>query len=182
MNTTRNVRSAITAVSALLLGCTGLASTAVACPPLTAMLITAKENHLSLNDNAPVCVPLNEDGTVDYTFQLKVVPQANPPVAVSVEQKGSATVTIEGNNADDPAKVSVHVHGPAALGDEFSYIIYAEGIGMLDPKVRVIPSDQNMTHQAGVLQDYLETYGLTTEDVPGLLRTIDEMSAENKTN
>ena len=182
MNTTRNGKYSITTLGALLLGCTGLVSTALACPPLTGVHITAKENHLSLNDNAPICVPLGNDGTVDYTFQIKVVPQAEQQFAVSVKQKESATVTIEGNNADDPTKVSVRVQGPAEIDDEFGYIIHAEGIGELDPKVRVIPSNQFMVHQGGVLQDFLDTYGLTTEDVPGLLATVDKMSSESRTD
>jgi hypothetical protein len=149
------------------------------CANLPGMRLTAKENHLSLNDNAPICVTRNDDGTIDFTFRITI---ANPVEVnsgeVTVRQKDTSPnpqVEIEGDNVSPTNRVTVRVQGEAELQDEFSYLIEVEGIGLLDPKVRVVDSNTQGMLQAYSLREVAEAWLLSPEAVSRLaLMTLKE--------
>ena len=174
MSTRTSKTLMISAIGAILLG-TGVQAVA-ACPNVANMRLTAKENHLSLNDNMPVCVERNESGQIDATFRIKI---SNSSVslaegAVTVVQKGSPEpISITGaNTEEDGTKIKIDVVGSAPENAEFAYKIYVDDIGMLDPKVRVVPSPELQSHQAEVLEETLDAYDLSPEEGAEILRTI----------
>ena len=148
------------------------------CANLPGMRLTAKQNHLSLNDNAPICVTLKEDGTIDFMFKITI---ANPVQVsadeVRVRQKDTSSdpqVTITGANVSPSNKVTVHVQGTGELGDEFGFLIEVDGVGLLDPTVRVVDSGTQRMLQAYSLQEVGETWLLSPEDIANLAQMIDK--------
>ena len=137
------------------------------CANLPGLKLTVKEYHLDLNDNRPICV------TVPGEFKITI---HNPPgsgVSVgsgeaSVGQKDDSDepdVVIFGDNTSPTNKISVYLQGDAKVDDEFEFWINVEGVGMLDPKVRVIDSDALMIQQYHAVDDAMDAFGLQFEDV-----------------
>jgi hypothetical protein len=142
------------------------------CANLPGLRLTAKENHLSLNDNTPICVTLEDDGTIDFTFRITI---ANPVEVdsgdVVVRQKDSSPqpkVTIQGNNASPSNKVTVRVTGSAQLEDLFDFLIEVEGIGLLDPKVRVVNSQVQRSLQVDSFQEVASAWALEPREIDEL--------------
>lgn len=168
----RQATSILVPVSAILL--LSAFSAYADCANLPSMRLTAKQNHLSLNDNMPICVTRADDGTINFTFKITI---ANPvqvtPGQVRVKQKDpnpQPQVEIMGDNASPTNKVTVHVQGAADLGDEFAFLIEVDGIGLLDPMVRVVDSNTQGMLQAMSLQEVADAWLLTPEDVSELTR------------
>jgi biopolymer transport protein ExbD len=148
------------------------------CANLPGMRLTAKQNHLSLNDNAPICVTLKEDGTIDFMFKITI---ANPVQVnageVRVRQKDSSPqpqVEITGDNVSPVNKIKVHVQGTGELDDEFGFLIEVDGIGLLDPTVRVVDSGTQRTLQAYNLQEVADAWLLSPEEIADLTRLLDK--------
>jgi len=146
------------------------------CANLPGVRLTAKQNHLSLNDNTPICVTRKDDGTVDFTFKITI----QSPVEVGsgdvrVRQKDGSNnpaVTITGSNESPSNKVTVHVTGEAELFDEFGYLIEVAGIGVLDPTVRVVDSNTQMMLQARSLEEIGDVWLLEPEELANLAHFI----------
>ena len=118
------------------------------CASLPGFKLTIKQYHIDLNDRRPVCVevpgafviqivnPMDGGHTVqdnDVTVQQKVDPdEARVTIAgnsVLVNNKLMLVVTVE-EGPQGP---------PPAEGEEFEFWIKIKGVGMLDPRIRVIP-------------------------------------------
>lgn len=69
---------------------------------------------------------------------------------IVIHQPGNSTVTVGAGGQSD---------------DEFAFLIDVKGVGVLDPKVRVIPSTQLMKLRSDTFYDVLDTLGLTLEDI-----------------
>lgn len=140
------------------------------------MRLTAKQNHLSLNDNTPVCVTREADGTINFWFKIKIAEPVQVVAGqVTVVQKDNSAqpqVEIKGDNLSPTNKVSIHVTGTADDGDEFQYYIKVAGIGVLDPTVRVVGGQQMQILQAKGLEDFLDTWNLPLQAVDELQKTI----------
>jgi hypothetical protein len=176
MNKATGTNRAVIAIGVLF-----LAGSAWSCPNVASIRVTAKENHLSLNDNAPVCVVRDATGNVNDTFQLTVaLPNSFVDGDIRVEQKESAEpMTIEGVYSQETNKVEVHVSGPADVGDEFKYKIYVKDIGMLDPKVRVVGPQYWSATLAESLDDFLKANGVSAEEA---FKALADFKADEKTD
>ena len=156
-----------------------LASPATAehhCAHLPDLMLIVKRNELRLNDNRPVCV------TVPGKFVIKI---HNPPGSGHDVGPGDATArgkldgtepppsaTMAGNNSDNEALLAVDVSGSANIGDEFKFWISVEGVGTLDPTVRVIGNQERdiLTYQWAV--ESLEVLSLDRELIEQILRPL----------
>jgi len=138
------------------------------CPPLNNLKLTVDEYHLSLNDKRPICV------TLPGTFKITIHQPGNATVAigagdVTVRAKESTGLTIDGSNDAPINKVTVNVDGDADADDIFAFWIEVEGVGTLDPRVRVIPSSQLLSLKSEAFYDTLDTLDLTLEDANKLI-------------
>lgn len=147
------------------------------CANLPGMRLTAKQNHLSLNDNAPICVTRNDDGTIDFNFRITIKnPVEVNAGAVRVKQKDQSNnpmVVISGTNESPSNKVTVNVTGAAQVGDDFAYLIEVDGIGTLDPTVRVVDNDDLWMIQATSLQEVADAWLLSPQEIAELSRMTD---------
>lgn len=135
---------------------------AQACAQADIMLMVGKY-HLSLNDKTPICV------SVPGTFTIRIQNPPNSGVSVGVgdvtaKGKSTAGLTIEGKNDPTVNKLRVTVEGEAEVDDEYEFLIKVAGVGLLDPTVRVIPSNQYNVLKIEAVNDLLDTLDLTTED------------------
>ena len=143
------------------------------CPPAGDLKLTVGQYQLNLNEKKPICV------TVPGTFKIII---HNPPSSgvtvgagdATVKAKSSSGLTIEGDNAAPVNKITVEVDGSADPGDVFEFLIKVEGIGVLDPKVRVVDNNMMMSLQSAAFYDALDTLGLTLEDANKLRPPPDE--------
>lgn len=164
-----NKKAILLFLGTVTLGCAASTSAqTLRCPPLTNLVLSVGEYHLSLNDKRPICV------TSPGTFQIMINEIGNPeePItmgAATVEAKASNGVTIKGNNGAAVGKITVDV-GPGGEPDQIiSFWIKVDKVGILDPKVRVIPSFEFLSLQSEVFYDTLDTLGLTLEEARKLV-------------
>jgi len=109
------------------------------CTESTKLTMVVNKYHLVLNEKVPVCLRL----PLPATFTIRIVDAADMigNGDVSVVQKDRSPepqVTIVGENGSISNRVSVTVDGKAEVGDVFDYFIYVDGVGLLDPKIRII--------------------------------------------
>lgn len=164
---TKNLTVAIFLALALIASQSACAQ-APECPPPNELQLTVGQYQLNLNEKKPICV------TVPGTFKIKIINPPNSDVnigvgEVTVEAKSSAGLSIEGSNDAPVNKVTVEVEGTAEKGDEFSFLIRVEGVGVLDPKVRVVDNDTMMLLTSEAFYDALDTLGLSLEEANKLI-------------
>lgn len=128
------------------------------CANLTTLRLTATENHISLNDNMPVCV------SVPGSFRIKIKDTVHAGDA-TVEQKATSTITIEGDNSADAEYIDVTTSGTAMEGQEFKFWIKVKDVGMLDPRIKVKDNDVMLMIRYHQLEEAVELIGLTWEEV-----------------
>jgi len=142
---------------------TGIAAAQVACPGPAELLFKVGKYSMDLQDKKPICV------TLPGTFTIKII---NPPGSgvsidsgdVTVKQKDGVGLTIDGSNTATTNKLVVTVEGTADVGDEFDFLIKVDGIGVLDPKVRVVGSNTMFLLQSRVVYETLDYFGLSMDD------------------
>ena len=143
--------------------CASTLAQAPDCPPSASLQLTIGEYHISLNDNRPICVSL--PGTINIT--IKDPPGFGYEVdagEVTAEAKFEGDVTIVGNNNSPTNKLKIEVDGTADPNDVFAFWIKVEGVGELDPKVRVVDNDVIERLHSEALYDLLGTLGISLED------------------
>jgi hypothetical protein len=133
------------------------------CPPAANLILTIDQYHLSLSDKQPICVSL------PGTISIKIHQPGNSSVSigagdVTAAAKESTGLMIEGNNNAPINKLKINVSGTAQVGDEFAFLIDVKGVGVLDPKVRVVDNTQMMELQSVEFYDFLDTLGITLDD------------------
>jgi hypothetical protein len=127
---------------------------------------------LDFNDHAnarkPICVKLGG------SFKIRVITIGGltlEPGDVVVQAKSSNGPTIEGTNDPASNKVTVEVNGVADVGDEFGFIIDVDGVGILDPMVRIVQTDAIERGDLEGINHVLESeLGLSLEEVQKLGR------------
>jgi hypothetical protein len=125
----------------------GTAAADPTCANRADLKLTVKKYHIDLNDKRPVCVEVGEE------FEIQIV---NPHDGghdveqghVTVQQKTDekkAVMIIDGKNDSAIKRMTVSVNLASGMtekdykvGDEFSFWIRIEGVGTLDPRIRVI--------------------------------------------
>jgi hypothetical protein len=126
--------------------------------------------HLVLVEKRPICI------TVPGEFKIKIKPLLGSTVdihvgEVTVEEKStSSPVTIRGTNDPVANKIVVKVELKSDKSvdpdDEFDFWIRVDGIGLLDPRVRVVSSVALMQFQYDAINEVLlEEFDLTLEEV-----------------
>ena len=133
--------------------------------PPAELKLTVGDYHLDLNEKKPIPV------TLPGTFKIKILTLGNSGVTinsggVTVEAKSSGGLTIEGDNSADVHKIAVTVNGvPDPEGDGiYDFWIHVEGVGTLDPKVRVVGDETMSSLQADAVYDLLDTLNISLED------------------
>jgi hypothetical protein len=109
------------------------------CSPSTTLTLVVSQYHLDLIDKAPVC--LRRKSPV-FTIRVVVAGNVEEIGDVTVGQKQPASprpVTIEGNYDSTNGTLLVFVQGDLEVDDVFKYFIRVEGVGLIDPRIRIIP-------------------------------------------
>lgn len=142
------MRNFVVLAAAALLAYSGAVVAQQDCASRPGLKLTVKKYHIDLNDKRPVCVELGG------AFVIQIVnPQDGSHEVkggeVTVQQKvakDDAVMLISGDNNSPVNKVTVNVKlaegktkNDYAIGDEFEFWIKIEGVGTLDPRIRIIP-------------------------------------------
>ena len=133
------------------------------CPGPNQLLLHVAKYELGLNEKKPICV------TTPGNFKIKIVGPRNQGVSIQagdavVEGKKCDGLEIAGDNSADKNKITVEVVGNAAINYECEFWIKVDGIGMLDPKVRVVDNETIMNLQYVSLHDFLDTLDISLEE------------------
>jgi len=138
------------------------------CPQRPKLKIDA--HTLDFSEKIPVCVRRNG------TFRIKLIPLNNYPLDyddVTVRQKAGWT-KIKKKSVNGQGVMVVDV-GNFQVGTDPAYKIRVAGVGVLDPRVRIIPSYLAFHESFEEIEDRLiEDYGLS---LSGLLE-IDQLLQE----
>jgi hypothetical protein len=173
----KNKTCSIALAGALLL-CSAIANANDHCKGPDKFDLTVKKYHLDLNEHKPVCVTV--PGTV--LIHIKNPSGGGHDVnagEVSVRQKepGNPDVQISGDNSDDEEYLKITINGTASVNDEFRFLITVKHVGVLDPRVRVVPSSEvDALFQQSVQQHFYElqaiakTYGVGVDEAFKILR------------
>ncbi|MBT8104192.1 MAG: hypothetical protein HKP05_01025 [Woeseiaceae bacterium] len=164
------MKNSLVLVASAMLACSATVTANPNCANLPGMMLKIQKYSIDLNDKMPVCI------TVPGEFKIKI---NNPPGGgltvgggdVTVRQKAdpeNATVLISGDNQSPVNKITVKVEAVAGEtvsdGDEFEFWIDVKGVGKLDPRIRVVPSNQLMELRDAAIADTLDSFGLTVDE------------------
>lgn len=120
----------------------------------------------------PKCIPVVDVGTVDEEFTINIVPKPagttfeDGRIRVMTSQpssyKPASTLTFEGSNVGNQIVVSVGgtISDFNAVG---SFDVVADGIGSLDPRVRIVRVRDFMLSRASQLQQTIDDYHFLVE-------------------
>ena len=145
------------------------------CPEKAKYVFEVGKYHLLLKAKDPICI------TVPGEFKLEIDNPSWSGVTVgagdvTVRQKAdpaTAAVLISGDNTSPVNKLTIKVEGVEGKsienGDEFDFWIDVKDVGLLDPRIRVVPSDELSSLQWSAVNDALDTWGLTFEDIGDLM-------------
>ena len=109
---------------------------------MPAPILTVKTYHLDLNQKVPVDIKL----PLPANFKIKIIDPENLVTlnSVWVEEKDlsyNPVVSIKGANDSVTNELTVTVSGTAQHDQVFEYFIAVDGVGLLDPKVRITDPD-----------------------------------------
>lgn len=152
------------------------------CPKMTGingLKLTAKDNHLSLNNDLAICADLDDPVRIRIQNPKSSDFQVTLGSVTAVQKAGSPYV-ITGSNADDEDYLEITVEEPDAgvvMGDDddcgdgtqpdgcAGFDIIVAGLGKLDPKVRVVDNTVTMINAYDTLIEVFEDLGMTLEEV-----------------
>ena len=142
-----------------------------------------------LPPKGPKCLPVVNANSVDTTFNIVIEPRpkANPEylypdgsvrVATSPDSaiKPAGGLTFSGSNIGN--LIEVTVTGDASSNPISYFDIIADGIGTLDPRVRVVEEGAYRGHLAAVLanlREFLDMFAIVASEYEGL----DEETADS---
>lgn len=110
----------------------------------------------------PICV------TAPGSFKIKIVQPSDPSVnvpagAARVHEKEGSALEIRGDNANVVNKIKVTVTGTADVGDEFDFLIEVDGVGILDPRIKIIDNDSLLQNNFNETADFFDTIEFDAE-------------------
>lgn len=133
------------------------------CPPKGQSILTIGQYHLDFNEKKPICV------TVPGSFTITIHNNQNPSVPISegsvtIAAKSSDGLVIDGKNGVDINKIEVELSGDLEPGiDVYDFWIRVDGLGVLDPKVRVVDNDTMMLLKSEAFSSSLESLDISPE-------------------
>jgi hypothetical protein len=109
------------------------------CAPSTTLTLLVSNYQLNLIDKAPVCIKPSEP-----KFLIRVVVAGNvegmDEVKVNWKKSQEPGATkIKGIYDSAGKMLFVFIEGELNVDEVFEYLIEVEGVGILDPKIRIIP-------------------------------------------
>lgn len=166
----------VPAVLALAIGLFGAMANAGAenCRPAIENMLVVQKYHLALTKKEPICTKVPGQ----FTIVINNPPGSGVEVEaghVSADSKSSSGPTITGSNSADKNYLVVTVSGAAALNQILHFNINVEGVGLLDPTVRVVPSFDYGIMQMQAVDEFLYVLGLSVDEY---LKLKSEVQAE----
>ena len=154
-----------------LVACSSTVTANEPCPLPTKMNLEVGKYHLALEAKDPICI------TVPGEFKITI---ENPSYSgievglnqVTIKQKGDSEnppVTISGSNDEAVNKILVEVTGTAEPGEIYEFWIKVDGVGLLDPRIRIITTPELNALQWAAVDETLDIWNLTFDDL-GRLR------------
>jgi len=141
------------------------------CADLNSLELKVKDNHLALKDKTdedfPACIALGGKFTIKVKATGGVTIEKDD---VTANEVAGAPLTISGDNAVDEKLLVIHVTGDSAPSGLIKYEIHVDGIGMLDPRVRVVDVEELQRIQLGVLKETIENWDIGTDVLEEAIR------------
>ena len=162
----RTLSIVTTGLAVALLFASNLASATCPSPPK----LFIGDHKLELTLDVPCAAP-------DGNFYIIVEPDAGVLIpTIEVKEKDSAGPNVRGGNVDVPEIIAIKVAPSATPGTELHYFISVDGIGKLDPRVRVIPSIMLLNPELAQVGRFLkENYFF---DLDTIAKIDDDLKAE----
>ena len=128
---------------------------AAQCPASPTLKID--KHTLDFNEHVPICVYSGG------TFEIRLIPISNYTLNhedVTVKEKAGPT-PISKESVSNQGVMTVRV-GNLTVGEEYGYEITVKDVGVLDPRVRIIPSYLALNPEYGNIENYLlEEYSMS---------------------
>jgi hypothetical protein len=138
------------------------------CPNQDNIMLKVDYHTLDFNEKAPICVRPGE------TFKFKLIALGNYPLEpddISIEPKNGGTFTIVSVNSANFMFVRVEDVTPSP--DPLGFEIRVDGVGCLDPRVRIIENFAPLGRNFIDLEDQLiEEFGLSLTHLLELEETV----------
>jgi hypothetical protein len=157
-------------IATILVAFSGGSALAQACVPVNPKLWIDKY-RLELKEQQPICV------TMPGEFEIRIHQPGNSSVAidigdVTVHEKAEGGPTIRGVNDPTVNKVVVSVGGDPNEydpGDDFDFYIEVKGVGILDPRVRIVDTDTLAARKYRAIEELLdELFSMTIDEFRNL--------------
>ncbi len=140
------------------------------CPPGGQSKLFVGQYHLVFNEKMPICV------TSPGIFMIEIKSVANSGVTVA---KGGATVKakncdgvgIHGSNSLDADIIAVVVSDGADKGYECEFLITVDGLGVLDPRVRVVDNDTMLMLKSEAFSKALKLSNISADEAHDFVST-----------
>jgi hypothetical protein len=145
------------------------------CADLDSMELKVKKSHLVLKDKSdedrPACIVPGGS----FAIQVKTSGGADVEAGdVTANAPGGSSLNISGSNSDDADWLVINVTGTGNPNDEVKYEIHVEGVGMLDPRVRVIDVEERRRIQLGVLEETIANWDIGVEVLEEAIRRLQQ--------
>ncbi len=132
------------------------------CPKVGQSKLFVGQYHMVFNEKKPICV------TAPGVFMIEIKSVMNsgvtvPSGAATVKDKDCEDLSIVGNNSLDPDIIAVVVTGNALVEYQCEFLIAVAGLGVLDPKVRVVGDNMMLMLQSEAFSDSLKLSGTSTD-------------------
>ena len=143
------------------------------CADLDSLELKVRPGQLVLKDKSdedfPACM------VPGSTFSIEVKASGGADVGVgdvTANEVGGSPLAISGNNEGDKDWLVINVTSNATPGTIVKYEIHVEGIGMLDPRVRVVDVEEQERIQLGVLEETIRNWGIEAAVLEEALRRL----------
>ena len=132
------------------------------CPMVGQSKLFVGQYHLVFNEKKPICV------TSPGVFMIEIKSVGNsgvtvPQGAATVEDKDCEDLSIVGDNSLDSDIIAVVVNGNALVEYECEFLIAVTGLGVLDPKVRVVGDNMMQMLLSEAFSNTLKLTGTSTD-------------------
>lgn len=176
--TLRTIISILTPVVAVF--CLGLPSDAHGQPDCHKQKLTLHIGKYEIRmtpKSKPVCVERDAAGNIDATIEMDIKIGSDITIgldAVTINEKPGGTVTIRGVNDTLVDHVEIDVDGTGNEGQVFSFDVRVEGLGYLDPRIRIVDDSDSLLILGRAIREAIDTGKLLSDPT----MTDDEMARQ----